>query len=232
MRVGEERAQERVRLRSSADWIAGRHCHSTVFAGKVAWVCRFSLRYPLYLLGVTSICSRHPPPPTPIPLPPTPPHHPRRCNQMHEVWVPTEFHRRTFAASGVRPYKLHVVPEPVDVDAFDPARHAPLPLPLGTRVFGPVWPHIDTDGSDEGGHAPFVFLSVFKWEARKVIARMHSLWGTGHVHMAACMPAPWGLPGTGRWLPKPCRAQPGKVACPPACLPVCCRAGMCCFEPS
>ncbi|KAL4419515.1 hypothetical protein ABPG77_002301 [Micractinium sp. CCAP 211/92] len=93
--------------------------------------------------------------------------HVRRCNQMHEVWVPTEFQRRTFAASGVRPSKLHVVPEPVDVDAFDPARHAPLPLPLGTRVFGPAWPHADAAGGGEGGHAPFVFLSVFKWEARK-----------------------------------------------------------------
>ncbi len=28
---------------------------------------------------------------------------------MHEVWVPTEFHRRTFAASGVQPAKLQVI---------------------------------------------------------------------------------------------------------------------------
>lgn len=87
---------------------------------------------------------------------------------MHEVWVPTEFHRRTFAASGVRPSKLHVVPEPVDAAAFDPARHAPLPLPLGTRVFGPAWPPAAAAGSSAGTEAPFVFLSIFKWETRKV----------------------------------------------------------------
>ncbi|KAL4451794.1 hypothetical protein ABPG75_007456 [Micractinium tetrahymenae] len=100
--------------------------------------------------------------------------HVRRCNQMHEVWVPTEFHRRTFAASGVQHSRLQVVPEPVDVHAFDPARHAPLPLPLGTRVFGPAWPHAPAPGGDGGadssgvgGGKPFVFLSIFKWETRK-----------------------------------------------------------------
>lgn len=91
---------------------------------------------------------------------------------MHEVWVPTAFHRRTFAESGVRPSKLHVVPEPVDVEAFNPARHAPLPLPLGARVLGPAWPHDDAGagGSGAAGPLPFVFLSIFKWEARKVRA--------------------------------------------------------------
>ena len=29
----------------------------------------------------------------------------RRCNKMDEIWVPTEFHRETFAKSGVQPEK-------------------------------------------------------------------------------------------------------------------------------
>ncbi|KAI7837514.1 hypothetical protein COHA_008650 [Chlorella ohadii] len=121
--------------------------------------------------------------------------HVERCNKMHEVWVPTEFHRHTFAASGVQPAKLQVVPEPVDTAFFDPTKHKPLPLPLGLRVFGPAWPHsqaaesrtaagsvaaavagqqaggsgaAQADGGKGGGQAePFVFLAVFKWEARK-----------------------------------------------------------------
>eukprot|EP00041_Stephanoeca_diplocostata_P020146 m.444340 g.444340 ORF g.444340 m.444340 type:complete len:277 (+) comp21489_c0_seq11:206-1036(+) len=43
-----------------------------------------------------------------------------RCNAMDEIWVPTEFHRQTFAAAGVLPTKLVVIPEPVDVDRFTP----------------------------------------------------------------------------------------------------------------
>eukprot|EP00966_Prymnesium_polylepis_P068427 1589688-Prymnesium_polylepis.2 len=37
-----------------------------------------------------------------------------RCNRMDEVWVPTDFHRDTFAAAGVAAHKLVVVGEPVD----------------------------------------------------------------------------------------------------------------------
>lgn len=76
-----------------------------------------------------------------------------RCNRLDEVWVPTEFHRSSFARSGVEPAKLFVVPEPVDTAWFDPQRHEPLPL-----------------GALLGAELPpraFVFLSVFKWEARK-----------------------------------------------------------------
>lgn len=90
---------------------------------------------------------------------------------------------------------MQVVPEPVDTAFFDPTKHKPLPLPLGLRVFGPAWPHsqaaesrtaagsvaaavagqqaggsraAQADGGKGGGQAePFVFLAVFKWEARK-----------------------------------------------------------------
>ena len=54
-----------------------------------------------------------------------------RCEQMDEVWVPTEFHRESFAAAGVPAHKLVVVGEPVDTAFFDPATHAPLPMPAG-----------------------------------------------------------------------------------------------------
>ena len=54
-----------------------------------------------------------------------------RCEQMDEVWVPTEFHRETFAAAGVPMHKLVVVGEPVDTAFFDPAAHAPLTMPAG-----------------------------------------------------------------------------------------------------
>lgn len=69
-----------------------------------------------------------------------------RCNQMHEVWVPSRFHIETFAASGVERDKLVVIPEPADAAFFDPARHEPLPLPNRARCN---------------------FLSIFEWSARK-----------------------------------------------------------------
>jgi glycosyltransferase involved in cell wall biosynthesis len=112
------------------------------------------------------------------------PVHAERCNAMDEVWVPTEFHRQVFAASGVEARKLVVVPEPVDVVSFDPGAHAPLALPIGVRVLGREWarqafeqPEAAAAGGGGGGgrggdtqagvSVPFVFLSIFKWEERK-----------------------------------------------------------------
>ena len=45
-------------------------------------------------------------------------------NAMNEVWVPSEWQRGTFAASGVEPSKIRVVPEGVNTTLFDPARCA------------------------------------------------------------------------------------------------------------
>lgn len=82
--------------------------------------------------------------------------------------MPTEHHRATYAASGVDPAKLVVVPEPVDVEEFNPEAHEPLALPRGAHVFGPSWPHRGGGSGAEATSKPFVFLSVFKWEQRKV----------------------------------------------------------------
>jgi glycosyltransferase involved in cell wall biosynthesis len=69
---------------------------------------------------------------------------PARLAAMDEVWVPTSFHKGTFSAAGVDPSKLHVLPETVDVNFFDPSI---------SRC--PSKRH------------EFAFLSIFKWEARK-----------------------------------------------------------------
>jgi glycosyltransferase involved in cell wall biosynthesis/thioredoxin-like negative regulator of GroEL len=68
------------------------------------------------------------------------------CNRMDEVWVPSQFNVETFAASGVERSKLVVIPEAVDSEFFDPARHTVYPLP---------------------GKARFNFLSIFEWSSRK-----------------------------------------------------------------
>jgi len=70
---------------------------------------------------------------------------------MSEIWVPTDFHASSFAKSGVNPDKLVVMPESVDVDAFNPDTS----LPLDSL---PGYP-------ETRDH--FKFLSIFKWEARK-----------------------------------------------------------------
>jgi GT2 family glycosyltransferase len=67
----------------------------------------------------------------------------RQANAMDEVWVPSEFNREGFLASGLqRP--IHVVPLGVDTDYFHPGVAA-VPNPWNE----------------------FVFLSVFEWGERK-----------------------------------------------------------------
>jgi glycosyltransferase involved in cell wall biosynthesis/tetratricopeptide (TPR) repeat protein len=68
------------------------------------------------------------------------------CNQMDEIWVPSQFNVETFANSGVERDKLRVMPESVDETEFDPANCQPLPLPH---------------------RAACNFLSVFEWSRRK-----------------------------------------------------------------
>lgn len=50
-----------------------------------------------------------------------------RCNALDELWLPSEFHRETFTASGVERSKVRVVPQAVDCDVFCPGR-TPLQL--------------------------------------------------------------------------------------------------------
>jgi glycosyltransferase involved in cell wall biosynthesis len=55
------------------------------------------------------------------------------CNALDEIWVPSEFHRESFAASGVVAEKLRLVPTGVDTNLFQPGL-PPLPIP-GRRKF-------------------------------------------------------------------------------------------------
>ncbi|WP_227793390.1 glycosyltransferase family 4 protein [Paenibacillus guangzhouensis] len=65
------------------------------------------------------------------------------CNKMDEIWVPSQFNHKTFAQSGVLPYKLKVVPYAIDISVFDPERsylkyHIPgiMPSFVFTYIFG------------------------------------------------------------------------------------------------
>ncbi|MFC5401652.1 glycosyltransferase [Cohnella soli] len=73
-----------------------------------------------------------------------------RCNAMDEIWVPTAFNYASFAASGVHPSKLKVVPYPIDVSRFYPGR------PYHQITFSPPL-------------RPFSFLYVFGFDFRKGI---------------------------------------------------------------
>lgn len=61
----------------------------------------------------------------------------RECNHMDEVWVPSEFNRRTFSQWGVELDKLRVLPYAVDTRYFSPGnpRVEPYEFPAGTRQF-------------------------------------------------------------------------------------------------
>jgi glycosyltransferase involved in cell wall biosynthesis len=66
------------------------------------------------------------------------------CNAVREVWVPSRFNVETFAASGVDPERLAVVPSPID-----------------TRRWRPEGPRLELPGRR------FTFLSIFDWSLRK-----------------------------------------------------------------
>ena len=68
-----------------------------------------------------------------------------KCNEMDEIWVPTEFNRETFAQAGVMPEKLFKVPGTLPVEKYD--TNIP-PLDLEER-------------------RGFNFLSIFDWSLRK-----------------------------------------------------------------
>jgi glycosyltransferase involved in cell wall biosynthesis len=68
-----------------------------------------------------------------------------KCNEMDEVWVPSEFNLETFAVAGVEANKLYKIPECLQLELYDPD----VP-PLGLS-----------------GASGFVFLSVFGWTRRK-----------------------------------------------------------------
>ena len=91
------------------------------------------------------------------------PEHVKRLNAMREVWVPTQWGLDTFARAGVRPEKLRVVPEAVDIERFDADAVAASPEfdleARARRVLGPPLRGGDIRSTK--------FLSVFKWEARK-----------------------------------------------------------------
>ena len=71
-----------------------------------------------------------------------------RLNKMDELWVPANFHIKTFTEGGAEASKLVVLGEPVDIDFFNPLKTKELTIPR-------------TDDHETR------FLSIFKWEARK-----------------------------------------------------------------
>lgn len=68
------------------------------------------------------------------------------CNDLDEVWVPSQFARERFVQGGVDSAKVQVMPVGIDADRYDPDRVSPLPIP---------------------GRRGFTFLSVFDWTLRK-----------------------------------------------------------------
>lgn len=85
-----------------------------------------------------------------------------RCNNMDEIWVPTEFHKDTFAKSGIALSKLVVIPEPVDTNRFDPQKFPNPDHSLASFAAKPI-----TEKGPNRIQDCFKFLSIFKWESRK-----------------------------------------------------------------
>eukprot|EP00759_Apiculatamorpha_spiralis_P030587 PhF_6_TR32191/c0_g1_i2/m.47821 len=71
---------------------------------------------------------------------------------VDEVWVPCTFLRDVFVQSGVIPALVHVVPEPIDVNMYNPPT-VPA-MPEFRNMVG-------------AGAGTYIFFSNFKWEERK-----------------------------------------------------------------
>jgi len=89
-----------------------------------------------------------------------------RLNKMDEVWVPSQWAVDTFAAGGVDIAKLVRIPEPVDVNFYNPSKYTPLPLEWYEPTPGDQPTHKNSRRNNRK-RASFAFLSIFKWEARK-----------------------------------------------------------------
>ena len=75
-----------------------------------------------------------------------------RLNNVDEVWVPTQHHKKIFNEANVK--RVRVVGQGVDSDRWNPAKAEPL-----------SWDMIDPDRQCNKDDVKF--LSVFKWEKRK-----------------------------------------------------------------
>ena len=73
-----------------------------------------------------------------------------RCNTLDELWLPSEFHRETFATSGVERTKIRVVAQAVDTEVFRPGRTPRrLPgLPVRSFYFSAVADEMLASGTD------------------------------------------------------------------------------------
>jgi glycosyltransferase involved in cell wall biosynthesis len=69
-----------------------------------------------------------------------------KCNEMDEIWVPSQFNVETFSRCGVKKEKLFVMPECIDTEVYDPQHIVAARLPYPSE---------------------FAFLSIFEWTNRK-----------------------------------------------------------------
>ncbi|MFF2290450.1 glycosyltransferase [Peribacillus butanolivorans] len=56
------------------------------------------------------------------------------CNEMDEIWVPTQFNFRTFTESGVDPSKVHVIHYPIESGQYT-KQFDPYPFPAEVKSF-------------------------------------------------------------------------------------------------
>ena len=98
---------------------------------------------------------------------------PDACNRwVDEIWLPSEFNRHTFSAHGVEHGRLHVMPQPIDTSLFNAQTTTAMVLAAGLPVAASPAIALSVAAAPQqrprsSGAAPFAFLSVFKWEARK-----------------------------------------------------------------
>ncbi|GJQ14010.1 hypothetical protein GpartN1_g5801.t1 [Galdieria partita] len=84
----------------------------------------------------------------------------RFYSTMHELWVPSSFTKNQFIAAGLEPYRIQVIPQPLERLLFQTCNqsfHEP------SFVAPKTWRSTFRTCHEDD----FIFLSIFKWEPRK-----------------------------------------------------------------
>ena len=82
-----------------------------------------------------------------------------------EIWVPTDFNRKTLIDSGVDSGKILVIPGGFDFDSYDRIDVRTQEIP--SHVACPLVSALAAQRMQVGAQPPFIFLSVFDWTRHK-----------------------------------------------------------------
>lgn len=98
------------------------------------------------------------------------------ANRVDEIWLPSLFSKAAFVKAGFDPATLHIVPEAIDTNLFNPAVIAPPPLRFARLLARPSSPPVKRFLAVGKVFSSFLVsfiltltIIIIKWEPRKAM---------------------------------------------------------------